>query len=128
MVRAVDLEVQFEIVELARGFQVGAMILIDEEAILDGPMAVGGIADGFPAFEGFAVKQRFGSTPCRGTFAREERSADAGQRYGIGAGFLGARELIAGGVEFPGNGRARLPWAGEMFMVRCDPSALKSFT
>jgi hypothetical protein len=119
VVGAIEFDVQFEIVELAGGFQVGALGFVDQLAVLGHPVIGGGRVGGFPSGEVLAVEDRLGGGPLLGRIALERGRAHAGEiGEHIGAVLFDAGELAAFEVEIPG-GVVVAP-----LHVRCVPSTL----
>ena len=115
VVRAVDFDVEFEVLELFEGFDVGGggaafavdhWIIVDEFAVAGDPFVVGDVGDGFPAGKVFAVEDGAGFGPGLGHGAVELGGADGGEGGAVfGAAFFEAGEGVGGGGgEFPGEG------------------------
>ncbi len=115
VVGAVDFNVEFEVLELFDGFDVGGGgatfavdhgIIVDEFAVAGDPFVVGDVGDGFPAGEVFAVEDGAGFGPGLGHGAVKLGGADGGEGGAVfGAAFFVAGVGVGGGGgEFPGEG------------------------
>src|ERR1035437_7048623 len=105
VIGAVEFDVQFEIVELARGFQVGALGFVDQLAVLHRPVIGQSRVGGFPSGEILAVEDWLGGGPRLRRIALEQRRAHAGEiPEHAGAALFDAGEFAAFEVEIPGDG------------------------
>ena len=114
LVGALKLDVQFEIVEFPRGFQVGAPLLVDQQAVLGRPLTIG--ANGLPAGEVLGVEQRFGSGPGGGRRTLQRRGAVWVSSTRCSPAILSPLTVRSHTVA------ARLPVAGLMVSIRCAPA------
>src|ERR1035437_7381515 len=105
IVRAVVFDVQFEIVELARGFEIGALGFVDQLAIFHYPVIGQRRVGGLPTGEVFAVEDRLGGGPRLWRIAFEQGGAHGGEADGdIGAALFDAGQLAVFEVEVPCGG------------------------
>ncbi len=104
MVRAVDFEVELEVLIAAFGAEVGAVVFVDKEPIFHHPVA--DFTEGFPAGEVAPIEEGDGGRPGLGHGTLEVRRGEAGQGQGVSAPSLLAGEFTANGVEFPGGAGA----------------------